>query len=121
MEIFDYEIGIWESAKNCDAARFLSLAEPDAVMVCGGMKNSGKEYAEFIHNFDVADYEISNRTIVAQTEDMCQIYYIVDVKVADERNADLAGKFNVTSTWMRRGDTWKLVYNMDSRLPEVFI
>lgn len=33
-------------------------------------------------------------------------------------NADMAGKFHVTSTWEKRHGEWILVFNMDSRIAE---
>lgn len=53
---------------------------------------------------------------MAQTDNMCQIHYVISTTVADKRNIDLEGKFHITSTWKKMSDTWKLVFNMDSRI-----
>lgn len=37
------------------------------------------------------------------------------MSVADERNSDLAGTFHITSTWKKSENTYKLIFNMDSR------
>ena len=85
-------------------------------MVCGGFRCSGAEYAEIIREFDVAQYTISNYEVVAESELLCQIHYVIEIAVADRKNADLEGLFHITSTWKKLGDTWKLVFNMDSRI-----
>ena len=45
-----------------------------------------------------------------------QVHYVIETKVADRRNADLEGRFHITSTWKKTGDKWKLIFNMDSRI-----
>ena len=107
---------MWEAAKKRDANAFLQVVDKDAVMVCGGFRCSGAEYAGVITEFDLAEYEISSFEIVAQTDNMCQIHYVISTTVADKRNIDLEGKFHITSTWKKMSDTWKLVFNMDSRI-----
>lgn len=118
MEIRDYEIRMWEAAKNRDAKAFLELVNEDAVMVCGGFRCSGAEYAEIIREFDVVAYEIGDFEMVLETEDVRQIHYVISTQVSDERNKDLEGRFHITSTWKREGNQWKLVFNMDSRVVE---
>ena len=38
------------------------------------------------------------------------------MSVTDERNSDLAGTFHITSTWKKSENTYKLIFNMDSRI-----
>lgn len=110
------EKSMWKAAKNKSREDFLNLVDENAVMVCGGYRCSGKEYANIIEDFDLADYEISDFEIVAETETIVQVHYSIETKVSDQKNSDLAGKFNVTSTWKNSGEKWKLVFNMDSRI-----
>ena len=135
------EKAMWEAAKNRSREDFLNLVDENAVMVCGGYRCSGKEYASIIEDFDLADYEISDSEIVAETGrteealkkaekaeneqrkpmnaevgKFVQVHYSIETKVSDKKNSDLAGKFNVTSTWKNSGEKWKLVFNMDSRI-----
>ena len=135
------EIAMWEAAKNKSRADFLNLVDENALMICGGFRCSGKEYANIIEDFDLADYEISDFEIVAETEHteealkktgkeeseqrepmnaefgrIIQVHYSIETKVSDKKNSDLAGKFNVTSTWKNSGRKWKLIFNMDSRI-----
>ncbi|WP_297644620.1 nuclear transport factor 2 family protein [uncultured Treponema sp.] len=114
--IKELEKAMWEAAKGRNRADFLNLVDENAVMVCGGYRCSGREYAGIIEDFDLADYEISDFEIVAETETIVQIHYSIETKVSDKKNGDLAGKFNVTSTWKNSGGKWKLVFNMDSRI-----
>ncbi|NLG04403.1 MAG: nuclear transport factor 2 family protein [Clostridia bacterium] len=84
-------------------------------MVCGGYRCTGKDYAEFIKNFDIAAYELSDYEVIYESDEICQIHYVVATEVSDqERNKDLEGKFHVTSTWEQVNGTWKMIFNMDS-------
>lgn len=114
----DLETKIWECAKTKDKDGFLKLLGKDAVMVCGGYRCTGDEYAGFISDFDTASYEFLKFEIVAKSEDFCQIHYVIRTEVSDSQNADLAGLFHITSTWEKENDEWKLVFNMDSRIIE---
>ena len=116
MDIQKLEVKMWNAAKNRDAEEFLEVVDKNAVMVCGGFRCSGAEYAQIVKEFDVAQYTISNYEVVAEGEDIYQIHYVIEIAVADRKNADLEGLFHITSTWKKMGDNWKLVFNMDSRI-----
>ena len=116
MDIQELEVKMWNAAKNRDGEAFLEVVDENAVMVCGGFRCSGAEYAQIVKEFDVAQYTISNYEVVAESEALCQIHYIIEIAVADRKNADLEGVFHITSTWKKALDKWKLVFNMDSRI-----
>lgn len=118
MDIMSYEVLMWEAAKSRDKIAFLQLVEENAVMVCGGFRCSGTEYAEIIREFDLSEYEITGFETVAETPELCQVHYVIVTHVADESNRDLAGKFHITSTWKKTDDAWKLIFNMDQRIME---
>ncbi len=118
MDIMSYEVLMWEAAKSRDKNAFLQLVQQDAVMVCGGFRCSGAEYAEIIREFDLAEYEITGFETVSETPELCQVHYVITTHVADERNRDLAGKFHITSTWKKTNEAWKLIFNMDQRIME---
>ena len=114
--IRQYETEMWKAAQNRDAARFLALVEPDAVMVCGGYRCTGLEYSEIIREFDIASFIMSDFEIVCRTAEICQVHYRIETKVSREENRDLEGVFHITTTWRRSGNGWKVVFNMDSRV-----
>ena len=116
MEVMEKELLMWEAAKKRDAGAFLEVVDKTAVMVCGGFRCSGADYAEIIKEFDLAEYEITGFEIVAETEGICQVHYVISTTVADDKNKDLEGRFHITSTWKRIDGRWKLVFNMDSRI-----
>lgn len=116
MSIQELEIKMWNAAKSRDSKAFLEVVDENAVMVCGGFRCSGAEYAEIIKEFDVAQYKISNYEVIEETELLCQIHYVIDLTVGDRKNADLEGVFHITSTWKKVSDKWKLIFNMDSRI-----
>lgn len=118
--IKDLEIRIWEAASHRDTKEFLDLVKDDAVMVCGGYRCSGKEYGDFISEFDLATYEIKFYETIVVTDSIVQNHYVITTKVNESRNQDLEGSFHVTSTWEKVDDKWKLIYNMDSRIFESY-
>lgn len=116
--IKEKENKMWQAVMHCDKAAFSELVSGNAVMVCGGYRCSGAEYAGFVEDFGISDYEISCFETVLETDEVVQVHYVVRTVAASPENDDLAGLFNVTSTWACRNGEWKLVFNMDSRLME---
>lgn len=114
----ELEVKMWEAAKTRDKEAFLEVVDENAVMVCGGYRCLGREYAQIIHEFDCSGYEITDLEEVVHTENVCQVHYVIKTEVSCNENQDLAGKFHITSTWMKQKDKWKLVFNMDSRIIE---
>lgn len=111
-----YEEKMWQATVSGDAKKFLEVVSADAVMVCGGYRCSGEEYAGFIEEFSISSYEITNFEEVFRTNDLAQVCYHVRTEVSSEEDADVAGLFCVTSTWQKKDGEWKLIFNMDSRL-----
>ncbi len=118
MLIRELEEKMWRAAQARDKAAFLELVDENAVMVCGGFRCSGAEYAGMISEFDCASFVIEGFETVCETPDMKQVHYVITTTAGDNKNADLSGKFHVTSTWRNSGGSWKLVFNMDSRIFE---
>lgn len=112
----ELEIQMWEAAKAGNTEKFLKLVDKKAVMVCGGYRCTGSEYAGIISDFDCKAYEILHFETVLQTEDIEQVHYVIKTEVEKEENKDLEGTFHITSTWKKINGEWKLVFNMDSRI-----
>lgn len=117
-EIYTLEKEMWDAAKNRNSAAFLEVVSETAIMVCGGYRCTGKEYAEIIAVFDCKSYEIEHFEIVNEDENSVQVHYLISLEVNDEQNRDLAGKFHITSTWKNIAGKWKVVFNMDQRIWE---
>lgn len=118
--IYELENKMWQAAKNGDKTEFAKLVDSNAIMVCGGYRCTGAEYAEFVSNFGISDFEITHFEIVHETDNTVQVHYIVKTTAIAPENADLEGKFHVTSTWGNREGKWVLVFHMDSRIMETF-
>ena len=116
--IYELENKMWQAAKSGDKSAFSKLVSADAVMVCGGYRCTGTEYADFIGNFGISAFEISGFEIVHETDRAVQVHYVVKTTADAPENMDLAGAFHVTSTWENREGKWQLVFNMDSRIME---
>ena len=46
MSIQELEIKMWNAAKSRDSQAFLEVVDENAVMVCGGFRCSGADYAD---------------------------------------------------------------------------
>lgn len=66
--IRELEEQMWKAACARDSAAFLKLVDSNAVMVCGGYRCTGAEYAQIISQFDCSAYEISGFETPAQTD-----------------------------------------------------
>lgn len=115
-EVYQLEVSMWEAAKNRDSSAFLNVVSEDAVMVCGGYRCTGKEYAEIVAEFDCKTYSIEQFEVVNADEGSTQVHYVIRLEVNDRGNADLAGVFHITTTWKRLDGIWKVVFNMDQRI-----
>lgn len=115
-KIYEYETRMWEAARHQDPESFLELVSEDAVMVCGGYRCSGLEYADIIKTFDCKDFFIDNFEIVYETDSAVQVQYLIEISVNDPANEDLSGLFNVTTTWIKKDNEWKAVFNMNQRI-----
>lgn len=113
---FALEKAMWEAALNKDGAAFSELAADDAVMLCGGARLTGAQYAELVGGYGISGYELSEFELLTVTHTLFQVHYIVRTMADSRENADLAGMFRVTSTWEKRGDSWRLIFNMDQRI-----
>lgn len=118
MDIKAMETAMWEAAKNCDVKAFEELVCENAVIVCGGYRCSGKEYAGYIADFGIVQYEYKAFETVLETEDIIQVHYVVATKTDEERQMDLEGIFHVTTTWRKLDGRWRIIFNMDSRIIE---
>lgn len=115
-QVMALEQKMWQAAKDGDKAEFMRLVAPDAVMVCGGQRCTGADYAEIIKDFGISGYEMEHFEVVCMDERIIQVHYVIRTWADCAENADLAGLFHVTSTWENRGGEWRLVFNMDGRI-----
>ena len=108
------EIQMWEAARNRDKEAFLNVVSEGAVMICGGYRCTGAEYAQITEEFDCKAFCISEYEVVAENSEFIQVHYMITTTVNDEANKDLAGTYHISTTWKRFGDVFKVVFNMDS-------
>lgn len=114
--IFEKEHDMWKAAGNRDVVAFKELVADDAIMICGGYRCLGVEYAEYIKDFYIDRYEIKNEEVIFSSEEAVQIHYIIDVITELPEIIDLGGVFHVVSLWKMENNLWKLYFNMDSRI-----
>ena len=116
--IFEKEMEMWVATCNRDVTAYRTLVAEDAVMICGGYRCLGSEYAGYIKDFDISSYEVKAREVIFEVENMVQIHYVIDVKTFAPEASDLSGLFHVVSLWKKINDDWKLFFNIDSRIIE---
>lgn len=114
--IFEKEYAMWKAASKRDDVSFKELVADDAIMICGGYRCLGVEYAEYIKDFYISGYEIKNEEVIFSSEEAIQIHYVIDIKTELAETADLGGAFHVISLWKMENNIWKLYFNMDSRI-----
>jgi hypothetical protein len=114
--IFEKEYDMWKAASKRDVVAFKELVAEDAIMICGGYRCLGIEYAKYIKDFYITGYEIKNEEVIFSSEEAVQIHYVIDVKTELPEISDLGGVFHVVSLWKMVNNLWKLYFNMDSRI-----
>jgi hypothetical protein len=114
--IFEKEKTMWKAASTRDVMAFKELVADDAIMICGGYRCLGAEYAEYIKDFYISGYEIVNEEVIFSSDEAIEIHYVIDVKTELPEADDLGGIFHVVSLWRKDNDLWKLYFNMDSRI-----
>lgn len=112
----ELEDSMWKAAKNRDAEGFLKVVSPKAIMVCGGYRCYGEEYAEIIRSFDCKSYDMDCFEIVNEDGNSFQVHYILKMEVENIQNSDLGGNFHITTTWNFIDGNWMVVFNMDQRV-----
>lgn len=116
--VIGLEHEMWEAVLRRDGDAFRRLVSPDAVMICGGYRCGGSEYAEMVADFSISEYAIEQMEVVSASEDEVILHYLLRVAVDNSRDADLAGLFHVVSVWKCAGGSWNLILNMDARIVE---
>lgn len=115
-DILQYENRMWQAAASGNSKAFSELVSENAVMICGGCRCTGAEYAELIGGFGISGYEITEFETLFSTERIAQVHYIVRTVADSPENADLAGLFHVVSAWERGDNGMRLIFNMDQRI-----
>lgn len=107
---------MWEAALRRDSETFSRIVSTDAVMICGGVRCTGVEYAALIKEYGISEYQLLEFETVYKTDSLIQTHSVVRTVADCEQNADLAGLFHVTSTWQLKNGAWQLIFNMDQRI-----
>ena len=106
-EVMQCEYEMWNSFLSRDRESFLQKVLEEAVMVCGGKRITGREYADIIEFVCIDRFEITDPECVYDDANCIQVHYVVDITVNDNEFQDMAGKFNVTSGWKKDKETWR--------------
>ena len=61
------------------------------------------DYARIISEFDCKSYKISDFEIIAQSNDIVQVHYIIETVAEKPENQDLAGRFYTNHLHMEKG------------------
>lgn len=117
-KVIQLEHEMWEAALHRDTDGFKKLVLPDAVMICGGYRCLGSEYADFLADFNISGYSIKNMEVISTSDNEVTLHYMIRTHAEDVNAQDLVGLFHVVSIWKRKSNTWKLMFNMDSRIVE---
>lgn len=108
--IFEKEYEMWKAASKRDDVAFKELVADNAIMICGGYRYLGVEYAEYIKDFYINGYEIKNEEAIFSSEEAVQIHYVIDVKTELPETTDLGGVFHVVSLWKMENNLLKVPF-----------
>ncbi len=112
-KVIGMEKKMWEAFASGNSASFGKIVSADAMMICGGFKESGAEYAKIVENINLSNYELSEFDVKIINPNVILTNYIVKV---DCQDYTLAGTFRVSSLWINEDGNWKVVFNQDSNL-----
>lgn len=112
-KVIGMEKKMWEAFASGNSASFGKIVSADAMMICGGFKESGAEYARIVENVNLSNYELSEFDVKVINPNVVLTNYIVKV---DCQDYTLAGTFRVSSLWINEDGNWKVVFNQDSNL-----
>ena len=110
---FSLEKAMYDAFSAGDARKFAELVRPDALMVCGGLRETGEVYTQIVSGVRLQSFEISDFIIHEIDNSNVLTNYVVTI---DCRDPMLSGSFRVSSLWNCIDGTWKIVFNQDSRL-----
>lgn len=97
---------------------FAALALPEALMVTGGMRSSGAQYARETAQVRLKDFRMTDFTVLPLSADAVLLHYTLEV-VDYPGPYDLSGVYLVSSVWVRREEGWRLIFNQDAQPPRV--
>lgn len=110
--ILEQEQKLWQCYALGDSAAFGRLVDPQALMIVGGERGSGADYAQAIAMVRLQGYELRDVVVLDLGPGAAAIHYSVTIKDYPGPY-DLSGTYRVTSIWQRREGGWVLVLNQD--------
>jgi hypothetical protein len=112
-ELRDVEEKMWEAFSRGNATAFGKLVASDAMMICGGLRESGREYTAIVSQVRLDSYGLTDFAIKVINTSMVMTNYVVKIECPDPL---LSGNFRVSSLWIKNDDHWQLCFNQDSKL-----
>lgn len=112
-KIISFEKQMWEAFATGNSESFGDLVSKDALMICGGFRETGSEYTAIVSQIRLQGYELTDIIVKEVDLNSVLINYIVTVKSSEQ---DLNGKYRVSSLWVKNDEKWKVVFNQDSKI-----
>jgi hypothetical protein len=112
-KIVNFEKQMWEAFATGNSELFKDLVSKDALMICGGYRETGSEYTNIISQIRLQGYELTDIIVKEVDLNVILINYIVNVKSFDPI---MNGKYRVSSLWVKNDEKWKVVFNQDSKI-----
>jgi len=112
-KIINFEKQMWEAFATGNSELFEKFVSKDALMICGGYRETGSEYTSIVSQIRLQGYELTDIIVKEVDLNVILINYIVNVKSFD---SVLNGKYRVSSVWAKKDEKWKVVFNQDSRI-----
>ncbi len=113
-EIIALEKAVWEAFARQDIRAFQKLVAPDALMVVGGMREAGQDYAQVISQFKIPDYELDEFRFMPLGDEVALLHYTVTF-AGSAQHPNFTGRYYVSSIWKKLDGKWQVVFNQDAR------
>ncbi len=112
--IKNLEVQMWEAFSCGNSKLFSEVVSNEAMMICGGYRETGYEYANIVAQIRLDGYEIKDFVVKIINPDSVLTNYVINVECPDP---SISGVFRVSSLWIKNEDKWELVFNQDTKLP----
>ena len=103
------EYELWEAARCLNSDIFHKYLVEQTNVICNDYFCSGEEYVSVLPMYELWWYEIKGYETVSISPELIQNYYQVNFTT---QGVECERTCNVTSTWRKFMDGWKIVFHM---------
>ena len=111
--IREMEKKMWEAVKCHNEIFFGTYVQPDAIMISNSYRCRGEEYTMALPDIGLSQFMIEQYETVLASAERIQNYYYVNFMTGSVKGTR---RCHATSTWVRKGEGWRLIFHMHNTL-----